>query len=101
MIRILLTTVLATAPLGPPGSAFAREACKLFAPDELQHGTHTNQDGCEVPRPEQPEGSTCTKPPDATALCRDGDWSFSQHRQGTCSHHRGVSCWVTARHDCC
>ena len=29
----------------------------------------------------------------ATALCRDGTYSFSQSRRGTCSHHGGVAQW--------
>jgi hypothetical protein len=29
-----------------------------------------------------------------TAQCRDGSWSCSQNRSGTCSSHGGVSCWV-------
>lgn len=29
----------------------------------------------------------------ATARCRDGSLSYSQHRQGTCSHHGGVAQW--------
>ena len=33
-------------------------------------------------------------PAGATAQCRDGTYSFSQHRQGTCSHHGGVSRWL-------
>ena len=33
-------------------------------------------------------------PVGATARCRDGTYSFSQHRQGTCSHHRGVAKWL-------
>lgn len=33
-------------------------------------------------------------PSDASAQCRDGTYSFSQHRQGTCSHHGGVSHWI-------
>ena len=28
-----------------------------------------------------------------TARCGDGSWSFSEHHQGTCSHHGGVSSW--------
>ena len=34
-------------------------------------------------------------PAGATAQCRDGSYSFSQHRQGTCSHHGGVGRWLT------
>jgi uncharacterized protein YraI len=29
----------------------------------------------------------------ATALCRDGTYSYSLHRRGTCSHHGGVAQW--------
>ena len=35
-------------------------------------------------------------PPDRpTAICNDGTTSFSKHHSGTCSHHGGVSSWVT------
>ena len=33
-------------------------------------------------------------PAAATALCRDGSYSFSQRRRGTCSHHGGVAKWL-------
>ena len=33
-------------------------------------------------------------PPGATARCRDGTYSFSEHRSGTCSHHGGVAVWL-------
>lgn len=33
-------------------------------------------------------------PAGATAECRDGTYSFSQHRSGTCSHHGGVARWL-------
>ena len=36
-------------------------------------------------------------PRGATALCRDGSYSFSQHRSGTCSHHGGVAMWLDSR----
>ena len=29
-----------------------------------------------------------------TAICRDGTYSYSQTRQGTCSHHGGVAEWL-------
>lgn len=34
-----------------------------------------------------------SRPTGATALCRDGTYSFSQSRRGTCSHHGGVAKW--------
>ena len=33
-------------------------------------------------------------PAGATATCRDGTYSFSQHASGTCSHHGGVAAWI-------
>jgi hypothetical protein len=38
--------------------------------------------------------SADTPPPGATALCRDGTYSFSQTHSGTCSHHGGVAQWL-------
>jgi hypothetical protein len=35
-------------------------------------------------------------PPGASAQCRDGTYSYSQHRSGTCSRHGGVAVWLTA-----
>ena len=35
-----------------------------------------------------------TAPAGATALCRDGTYSFSKSRRGTCSHHGGVARWL-------
>ena len=37
--------------------------------------------------------TTSGGPGGATAQCKDGSLSFSQHRQGTCSHHAGVAIW--------
>jgi hypothetical protein len=31
------------------------------------------------------------RPPDASATCADGTYSFSEHASGTCSHHGGVA----------
>lgn len=33
-------------------------------------------------------------PHNATAICRDGSYSFSTHRRGTCSYHGGVQVWL-------
>jgi hypothetical protein len=56
------------------------------------NGTYVNKDGQTVKRPEN--CSVKTSPPDATALCRDGKYSFSKYRSGTCSHHGGVLKWL-------
>lgn len=53
------------------------------------NGTYTNSVGNEVPRPY----IAPSRPAGASALCRDGSYSFSQSRRGTCSHHGGVAEW--------
>lgn len=51
---------------------------------------HTNSSGHEVHRPETARSA----PAGATARCRDGTWSFSEHHRDTCSHHGGVALWL-------
>lgn len=41
-----------------------------------------------------PVSSSDGPPAGATARCRDGTYSFSQSRSGTCSHHGGVARWL-------
>jgi len=55
----------------------------------LSGKSYVNVDGVRVPSPV----FTDSKPAGASARCRDGSYSFSQHRQGTCSHHGGVAEW--------
>ena len=38
-----------------------------------------------------------TDPTGATAKCKDGTYSKSAHRSGTCSRHGGVAEWLTAK----
>lgn len=51
---------------------------------------YTNSDGNTVHSPAYSD----SVPIGATAQCNDGTYSFSQHRQGTCSHHGGVEQWL-------
>lgn len=61
------------------------------APEEsAPSGYYINTDGNKVPSPY----AATTIPIGATARCRDGTYSFSQHRSGTCSHHGGVDEWL-------
>lgn len=59
-------------------------------PNCTNNGTYRNRDGQTVPRPE----NCSSAPSGATAQCRDGTYSFSMHRTGTCSHHGGVAKWL-------
>jgi SH3-like domain-containing protein len=51
--------------------------------------SYVNVDGVRVPSPVFSD----TRPAGASARCRDGSYSFSQNRRGTCSHHGGVAEW--------
>jgi hypothetical protein len=51
--------------------------------------SYVNVDGVRVPSPVFSD----TRPAGASARCRDGSYSFSLHRRGTCSHHGGVAEW--------
>jgi hypothetical protein len=52
---------------------------------------YTNAYGERVRRPTFSESGP---PAGASAQCRDGSYSFSQSRRGTCSHHGGVARWL-------
>jgi hypothetical protein len=83
-------TLSAQAPATVPQSA-------AILPRPIQHRHqslsnnryYTNSSGAPVHSPVQ----ASTAPAGASALCRDGNYSFSQHHQGTCSHHGGVAQW--------
>lgn len=51
---------------------------------------YTNVDGKHVHSPM----TAPSAPTGSTAKCGDGTYSFSQHSQGTCSHHGGVVTWM-------
>jgi hypothetical protein len=57
-----------------------------------QGGGYTNSKGQKVPSPTRTADNQ--PPAGATAQCRDGTFSFSQSRRGTCSHHGGVARWL-------
>lgn len=74
------------------GAAQARE---FREPDESTLDRHrryvSRSDGQSVHQPARTRDGS--KPPDATARCRDGTWSFSHTHRGTCSRHGGVASW--------
>jgi hypothetical protein len=47
-----------------------------------------------APAPAAAAAPTGAAPANATALCKDGTYSMSQHRSGTCSRHGGVERWL-------
>jgi len=93
----LAVSLPAHAQLAPPqhGDAPHPSHQKAAEPDERQLQTHEhyrNRRGEEVHAPAK---STSGQVPDgASAQCRDGTYSFSRSRRGTCSHHGGVAAWL-------
>jgi hypothetical protein len=70
---------------------FAYAYSAPYESDLDNHQTYRNHDGETV---HSPAHSRSGEAPDgATARCRDGTWSFSRHRSGTCSRHGGVAAW--------
>ena len=82
-----LAFIAASAPdLGSPASARTR----TVAAAACNADSYINSSGHCVHRPVKAP----TAPAGASAKCRDGTFSFSEHRQGTCSHHGGVAQWL-------
>lgn len=95
-------TALFIAPLFAPAwfkpvASDVALARGCFEPDEAKLESHkhyhSRRDGCDVHGPAKSRDGT--KPEGASAKCRDGSWSFSHTRSGTCSRHGGVERWET------
>jgi hypothetical protein len=95
-LLLALSGPVAAKPPAPAASAASANGHSTQArPDESQlveHKTYTNRTGESVHSPAHTVDGA--PPPGATAHCRDGSFSFSQSRRGTCSHHGGVSNWL-------
>lgn len=96
MKRWITALSLAALALGGVGQADARVGHRYARHYTVHHsygptgGRHyRNVDGNSVHSPMRAD----RRPSGATAHCRDGSWSFSQHHRGTCSHHGGVGSW--------
>ena len=82
-------------PPAPSASAASTASPAPATPQESQlveHSHYVNKSGSVVHSPAH--SVTGQEPPGASAKCRDGTFSFSQHHQGTCSHHGGVASWL-------
>jgi hypothetical protein len=73
----------------PPKSTATRPQ-KSSGSSSSGSDTYINTYGEAVPRPRYSD----TVPAGASARCRDGTYSFSRNRRGTCSHHGGVAQWL-------
>lgn len=99
MSRILVTLLTALVLVVPhfaearqsPGQGYTQEA----SPNESEldsHRHYVNKDGQSIHSPAKSTSGAI--PAGASAQCRDGTYSFSRHRSGTCSRHGGVGQWL-------
>ncbi|WIY06025.1 DUF3761 domain-containing protein [Amycolatopsis mongoliensis] len=84
--------VVTTTPQAPKTTAAKPKAARTTTqaaakPAECGADYYRNSDGNCVHRPSD-------NPSGATAICKDGSYSYSQHRSGTCSGHGGVRTWL-------
>lgn len=80
----LVSEVVSTQPVNE-----VKKVGTYVAPPPVGSGGgsgYTNSSGNYVPSPS-------SNPAGASAKCRDGTYSYSQSRRGTCSHHGGVAIW--------
>jgi hypothetical protein len=89
---LILLCLLVTGSEGQVAQSKQQQAQQSKTNQNTSQPPHyyTNSDGQRVKSPMRSPFA----PAGATARCRDGSWSFSQHRQGTCSHHGGVGNWL-------
>jgi hypothetical protein len=81
-------TAAAPAPAAAPAAAATPAAAPAPAATAAKSSTATKS----VPT----ATASNTDPTGATAKCKDGTYSKSAHRSGTCSSHGGVAEWLTA-----
>jgi hypothetical protein len=74
----------------PPRGAYTQ--AEPNEADLTTHNHYTNKSGQIVHSPSK--SRTGRAPANASAKCRDGSYSFSQHHRGTCSRHGGVAEWM-------
>jgi hypothetical protein len=91
-MRLPSLVALAFLAFGAPIPSFVGPAPAEARPYSATCGaeSYVNVRGRCVHRPMRANRA----PAGATAKCRDGTYSFSQSRRGTCSWHGGVAEWL-------
>jgi hypothetical protein len=91
-MRLPGVVALAFLALSAPIPSFVRPtpAEARASPKTCGLDSYVNSRGNCVHRPTKADRA----PAGATAKCRDGTYSFSQSRRGTCSWHGGVAQWL-------
>jgi hypothetical protein len=98
MRRLIFAVLIAACIAAPfshaksPREAQAYQSQEANDADLTSHGHYVNKDGQEIHSPAKSKSGKA--PPNASAQCRDGSYSFSTHHRGTCSRHGGVAQWL-------
>jgi hypothetical protein len=86
--RKLISETVTKKPVNEIKKIGTKSTFKESAPrSDSCSGGYINVDGNCVQSPS-------SNPSGASAKCRDGTYSYSQNRRGTCSRHGGVSEWL-------
>jgi hypothetical protein len=85
----------ATAPAAPAAPAAVTAAAPAAAPAAAAAAPAAAKTSTATKSAPTATASN-TDPTGATAKCKDGTYSKSQHHSGTCSSHGGVAEWLTA-----
>ena len=91
-VRKSAEEILGVTPKPPSDfGEFMRQRQQLTIEEALKRPVvkQTAEDRLRIWRQEQ-----ATRQAGATAICRDGTYSYSANRRGTCSHHGGVAQWL-------
>jgi hemolysin activation/secretion protein len=75
-----------------PDTATQPQITKPVETPQQTPNYYINSRGNTVQSPTKSQNGSV--PAGASARCRDGTYSYSQSRRGTCSHHGGVAQWL-------
>lgn len=94
-MRALVTFFIILTSVSTAGAESRSKPLIPGAPVEeqlIEHDGYLNSKGESVHAPAH--SASGAAPDGATAKCRDGEYSFSHSRSGTCSRHGGVGEWL-------
>jgi len=94
MIKIIVLLVALTATF-----SFSQRGINLYDSLRIKTTDYNSYYNCPNGSYKNSQGNTVCRPSasnagGATAVCRDGTYSYSQNRRGTCSGHGGVAQWL-------
>lgn len=88
-IRKYFIALLAISSLLAGGPAYSQPEHSQISIHSCAKGYYKNSQGSCTKSPSK----ATAWPAGASAKCRDGTYSYSASRRGTCSHHGGVATW--------